>query len=264
MTRMAFTWVAAVLAVLAGARQLAAAPITGTVDIFLDGGYSGGSSSVWLRDSGLFGNVPTDGAITEVATSVLEVPANTIPWEQVYAIPVPLPVYQDATSASIDDVFFTIVPEASSLRYEGGQTFELTYSGGTNIDVFRTLNYGAPLFYGTFKFVIKVWAIRTVPSLAVEAPGVEGRALSQNHPNPFRSPTSIVFDVPRAGHVRLEVIDVSGKRVAVLVDRSMGVGSHIAHWDGRDESGTRMRPGQYLYRLATDQHLETRKMTLLD
>jgi len=260
MARATMFLVLGVLAALAGARPVASAPITGTVDVFLDGSLH----AVLMHGSGLFGSVPSGGVITEVATASLEVPAESIPWEWAYTIPVPLPVYQDATTASIDDVFFTIVPYATSLRCEGGQTFELTYTGGPDIDVYRSLNYGAPLCYGILKFIVKVWAVRTVPSLAAEAPVTKGVAVSQNRPNPFRSPTAIAFDVPRAGHVRLEVFDVSGKRVALVLDGVVDAGSHTVVWDGRDSTGARLKAGQYYYRLATDEGTQAKKMILLD
>ena len=42
--------------------------------------------------------------------------------------------------------------------------------------------------------------------------------LNVNYPNPFSRFSTIVYRVEHAGSVRLEVFDLSGKRVALLVD----------------------------------------------
>ncbi|RPJ34291.1 MAG: hypothetical protein EHM35_09915, partial [Planctomycetaceae bacterium] len=46
------------------------------------------------------------------------------------------------------------------------------------------------------------------------------------YPNPFNPVTAIAFDLPRAGHVRLAVYDVTGRLVAQLYDEVQMAGSH--------------------------------------
>src|SRR6185436_9694547 len=65
-------------------------------------------------------------------------------------------------------------------------------------------------------------------------------------PNPFSASTAITFDVPRAGHARVEVFDASGRRVTTLLDREVGAGAHSVRWEGVDDVGRRVRPGLYL------------------
>jgi hypothetical protein len=48
--------------------------------------------------------------------------------------------------------------------------------------------------------------------------------------NPVRGAASFVFDLPRASPVTLEVFDVTGRRVAQLVNRVMEPGAHEARW----------------------------------
>ena len=60
-------------------------------------------------------------------------------------------------------------------------------------------------------------------------------ALHQNVPNPFNPTTTIAFDLARAGHVRLEVFDVGGRIVRVLVDEERPAArNHRVVWDGLD------------------------------
>ena len=65
-------------------------------------------------------------------------------------------------------------------------------------------------------------------------------------PNPFRSATRLAYDLPRSGPVRITVFDVSGRRVAALLDAVQTEGRHEATWNGRNASGVRCRSGVYL------------------
>jgi hypothetical protein len=70
--------------------------------------------------------------------------------------------------------------------------------------------------------------------------------LSQNHPNPFESGTTIRYALPRGSHVVLEVYDVGGRRVRLLAEGDKGPGYHVTRWDGRDACGSRVGSGVYL------------------
>jgi hypothetical protein len=83
-------------------------------------------------------------------------------------------------------------------------------------------------------------------------------AVSQNYPNPFNPSTSIQYHIPTSGNVRLEVFDVRGEAVDVLVDGVQSAGDHLAVWrtEGR-ASGT------YFYRLMFGGMSKTKSMTFL-
>jgi hypothetical protein len=82
--------------------------------------------------------------------------------------------------------------------------------------------------------------------------------LDQNYPNPFNPVTMFRFGLPDRGQVRLEVFDILGRRVAVLVDAEMAPGNHQIRFDASGLSS-----GVYLYRLNAAGALLTRKMTLI-
>jgi len=88
-------------------------------------------------------------------------------------------------------------------------------------------------------------------------------ALWQNDPNPFRAGTSVSFDMPAAGRVTLEVVDVGGRVVRTLLAGNMPEGSHSARWDGRDEAGSEAGPGVYFLRMTAGTFTASRKMMLL-
>ena len=66
-------------------------------------------------------------------------------------------------------------------------------------------------------------------------------ALASIYPNPFNPTTKIAFDLSAKGHVELAIYDVSGRTVAVLVDRELEAGRHEAFWNGKTAGGTTAR-----------------------
>ena len=87
--------------------------------------------------------------------------------------------------------------------------------------------------------------------------------LEDNYPNPFNPGTSITFEIPQAGRVRLDVFDLAGRRVKTLQDGWISQGRHTVQWDGRDTQGNGVASGQYFYRLSVGTRTETRKMQLV-
>jgi hypothetical protein len=83
----------------------------------------------------------------------------------------------------------------------------------------------------------------------VDVPGVTGPiaslALSPGIPNPFMGSTSLGFQLPRAGTVRMRIFDVTGREVARLVDGERAAGHHRVAWDGRDRAGRSVGAGIY-------------------
>jgi hypothetical protein len=88
-------------------------------------------------------------------------------------------------------------------------------------------------------------------------------ALLQNQPNPAERGTTFRFDVPRTAHVRIDVFDLQGRRVRVLLDGDISPGSQAIEWDGRDDRGNPVGPGVYLYRMTSDSVRAEKRLVLL-
>jgi glucose/arabinose dehydrogenase len=86
--------------------------------------------------------------------------------------------------------------------------------------------------------------------LGVNLPPTESVALAAG-PNPFHGVVTLSFAMPASGMARLDVFDVSGRRVARILDQTLPAGSHVTQWDGRDEAGEPAPAGVYLARLVT-------------
>lgn len=88
-------------------------------------------------------------------------------------------------------------------------------------------------------------------------------ALLQNYPNPFNPGTSIKYQLPVAGHVRLSIYTVLGQEVRRLIDRSQAAAYHVVAWDGRDNAGNTLPSGVYFYRLESGGFTAMKKMIMM-
>ena len=87
----------------------------------------------------------------------------------------------------------------------------------------------------------------------------EAFTLAQNYPNPFNGGTRIGFQLTESGIVRLELFDVTGRRVATMLDGVLSAGQHHVMLRSSE-----FVSGIYFYRLENHAgEAITRKMTIL-
>ena len=93
-----------------------------------------------------------------------------------------------------------------------------------------------------------------------DEPGAVANAyrLAQNYPNPFNPSTTIEFALPVSEHVTLAVFDITGKRVATLLDEPVNAGLHRYNWSAKN-----LPSGAYFYRLQTQNFSQIRKLMLV-
>lgn len=90
-----------------------------------------------------------------------------------------------------------------------------------------------------------------------------GLVLHASRPNPAASTTAITFEMPRAGVAELRVYDMTGRLVRTLVNGSIDAGSHEVTWNGRDDAGSAVSAGVYLYKLTFDGQSLSSRVTVL-
>jgi hypothetical protein len=83
-------------------------------------------------------------------------------------------------------------------------------------------------------------------------------SLSQNYPNPFNPRTTIEFGLPRQTHAVIEVFNILGQRVALLVSEVRAAGYHQVPFDAGGLSS-----GMYVYRISAGDFVQTKKLLLL-
>jgi len=110
----------------------------------------------------------------------------------------------------------------------------------------------------------------TIPSLqlplTIEPVGVLNQPCNKSgdfslcaaYPNPFNPTTTISFNLPVAGQVKLEVFDISGRVVGARSPRPYNPGHHSITFDGSNLSS-----GIYIYRLTAGEFTVNGKMVLL-
>ncbi len=87
--------------------------------------------------------------------------------------------------------------------------------------------------------------------------------LKQNYPNPFNPETTIKFGLPRQAKVKIEIYNILGQRVRVLLNKEMEAGAFKATWNGRNDLGLQVTSGVYIYRIVSRDFIKTRKMVFI-
>jgi flagellar hook assembly protein FlgD len=88
-------------------------------------------------------------------------------------------------------------------------------------------------------------------------------ALNQNYPNPFNPLTTISYDLPAAGRVRLQIYDMDGRFVTQLVNSDRNAGRHSVQWDATDHAGRQVANGVYFCTMTSGEFYSTIKLTVL-
>jgi hypothetical protein len=76
-------------------------------------------------------------------------------------------------------------------------------------------------------------------------------------PNPSNGPATLVYRLPEASDIQLFAFDILGRRVSVVVDGSLGPGTHTAIWDASN-----LPPGIYVLELRADGQRHVRTLTI--
>jgi uncharacterized repeat protein (TIGR01451 family) len=145
--------------------------------------------------------------------------------------------------------------------HEGQATFAMAATGAFVVAV---ENAGSPVTLAAeingFGMNVETTASGSMTTTANESEGdlPNGFGLSGNYPNPFNPQTTVRFETPESGRVRLSVHDVLGREVAVLVDGVIGAGSHDVTFDAAD-----LPSGTYMARLSGTLGVQSRTMVLL-
>lgn len=111
--------------------------------------------------------------------------------------------------------------------------------------------------------IFKTGAIATRVRERVQEPDTFG--LEQNFPNPFNPATEIRFSIGGTAAVTttLQIINILGQRVRLLLDDKKMPGHYQLCWDGRDDVGQALGAGLYFYHLTAGPFSQSKKMLLI-
>ena len=88
-------------------------------------------------------------------------------------------------------------------------------------------------------------------------------ALNQNYPNPFNPVTTLQYDLPEDGLVKITVYDMLGNVINELVNEVQNSGYKSIQWNATNNQGQPVSAGVYLYSIEVGDFRQTKKMILL-
>jgi hypothetical protein len=83
-------------------------------------------------------------------------------------------------------------------------------------------------------------------------------SLEQNYPNPFNPVTTIKYQLPKSGNVKLTIFDALGKIVKTLVNEDQPAGSYEMKFNASELSS-----GVYFYKIESGDFKDIKKMMLI-
>ncbi|MFC2135719.1 T9SS type A sorting domain-containing protein [Bacteroidota bacterium] len=100
---------------------------------------------------------------------------------------------------------------------------------------------------------------------AVEFPyyTVHKYSLIKNYPNPLKSFTQIFFSLALPGRVNISIFNVDGILETILVDKFFLDGTHRTNYDLEVNSGNKLVPGIYFYRITAGKFSAVKKMVVV-
>jgi hypothetical protein len=164
----------------------------------------------------------------------------------------------------VDSNLTVTQPVTEDIKDLWGDAADYIFAVGTNGTI---LHYDGvdwtEMESGTTETLFRVWGSWAITTDAGETALPAAPAIESIHPNPFNPATTIVFNADGQTPVRLEVFDVAGRLVRVLVDEMLHEGRHEAAWNGMDGRGIQVSSGTYFCRYTNGDITSSRKMVLL-
>lgn len=171
---------------------------------------------------------------------------NAIYWEQRQGVPV---------GTNISD----LILHGSSPLLRANEQFALSYAAVPQDTMDTTM---------TRDFVFKTRGRYTYQVLS---PGTEDRGeLPKEYKFSIKdlliSPAQnvgISYQLPQSGKTTITVMDVTGRRMAVLVNGKQEAGYYTVNWDGKDQYGEKLRSGVYFVRISSGKYSNSTKLVML-
>jgi hypothetical protein len=94
----------------------------------------------------------------------------------------------------------------------------------------------------------------------------ETHLAARNYPNPFNPSTIISFSIPfdlTNSKTELVIYNIQGEVVKRLVNETLPSGNYLTRWDGRNDLGSQVTSGIYIYSLRVADKQVSGKMTMI-
>ncbi len=157
--------------------------------------------------------------------------------------------------------FMTSHRDALNSQIQPANIIALHLLSGSITSIRQQLN---SLYPGATVFTTPLQSVTiTVTSVSNEEQTPERFSLGQNYPNPFNPTTTIEYELPRDSQVVLQIYNLLGQGIRILLNNSKPTGMHSVVWDGKNDLGQIVSSGVYIYRIQVGSFTQTRKMIFL-
>ena len=144
------------------------------------------------------------------------------------------------------------------LYYQNGSQFALASAEGVSGRLLRLSYNIEDSNYGSVQIELSSNGYREVIDYYIDKDVPVGTDLSAIYPNPFNPETTIEYQIAEDGKVKLEVFNVKGQKVLMLINNQQKAGNHSFTWNADD-----MNSGIYFIRLTSVGFQKTSKAVLL-
>lgn len=177
-------------------------------------------------------------------------------WNKVYTNNQPSTLFQDLTLFTAQNIATwpvmtynlpvqaIAVPQIAYANFQNYRGFAGNFDDGTS---------KSNAFYG---ILTRMYASVGINNIGTEVPAQY--KLYDAYPNPFNPATTIKFELPKSGFVKLEVFDILGRKMRTLVNQQLKSGTYTVDFDAAGLSS-----GMYVYRIQAGSFAASKKIILL-
>ncbi len=150
------------------------------------------------------------------------------------------------------------------VSYSNGQKDTLVVWDSLQTQTFEIPINGTPtvVTFDPDKWILKQASQIQVTGIGDDIDLTSTFELYQNFPNPFNATTWIPFGLDTSGQVKLEIYDITGRKVRTLIDGFYQQGD-VVKWDGRDDQNRVVASGVYVYQIRFQDRMLSKKMLMV-
>ncbi|NWF88766.1 MAG: choice-of-anchor D domain-containing protein [Ignavibacteriaceae bacterium] len=162
--------------------------------------------------------------------------------------------------AKVDELLRVLLyDQAGNIVIDAGENFVANLPFA--IDEPKNISIDKIILVSTNKQKVEKIEIEVIYGSAPELP--IDYALFQNYPNPFNPTTNIRFSIPETNDVTISIFNALGEEIRTLTLGQVDRGTYSMKWDGRDNAGSYVSSGMYIYKMISGSFTKSLKMMFI-